>query len=112
MPFADTCAHLSGHACRVGTLGDKCRQVHFFRVLSQEPSGSVSPACSAADLSVLVDVGSSVFAILIFIIMMINYVRDVSDFFSWLLGNYFLKRVCIFPYLVNLCEFSLSFSDL
>ena len=83
----------------------------FFRVLSQEPSGSVSPACSAADLSVLVDVGSSVFAILIFIIMMINYVRDVSDFFSWLLGNYFLKRVCIFPYLVNLCEFSLSFSD-
>lgn len=57
-------------------------------------------------LSVLVDVGCSVFAVLVFIIMMINYVQDVSDFFSWLLGNYFLKRVCIFPYLVNLCEFS------
>lgn len=58
----------------------------FFRVLSQEPSGSVSPACSAADLSVLVDVGSSVFAILIVIIMMINYVQDVSDFFFLAIG--------------------------
>ena len=47
-------------------------------------------------LSVLVDVGCSVFAVLIFIIMMINYVQDVSDFFSWLLGNYFLLKESVF----------------
>lgn len=68
----------------------------FFRVLSQEPSGSVSPACSAADLSVLVDVGSSVFAILIFIIMMINYVQDVSDFFLGYWVIIFLKESVFF----------------
>lgn len=85
-PLLTRVLSLRAAACRIkhwDTSAARC----IFSGCFQEPSES--PACSA-DLSVWWAMRSSVFAILIFIIMMIP---GCFRFFSCLLGNYFLESL-------------------